>query len=150
MGLALFRRLYWAKAIGSEKKQPAEMLVEGTRVFHGCFQPLGDAVNLGRPSCPNWSLSSLIASSSRLENGKHKNRLILRSRIVKASRKARSICSCEPLTAVGSGTSHCPVMACPGHIGHSSLGALSETVHKNSRSGDPGYKNSSVLCLYTL
>jgi hypothetical protein len=46
-----------------------------------------------------------IANLSRLDKGKHRKRLIRRSRIVKTSRKARSSCSCERgETEVGSGT----------------------------------------------
>ena len=48
------------------------------------------------------SISFLMASVSRLDRGKHSNRLILRSRIMNASRKAFSICSGVPATAAGS------------------------------------------------
>src|SRR5712692_5743370 len=49
------------------------------------------------------SISFLMASLSKLDRGRQSSGLILRSRIMKASRKARSICSGVPATAAGSG-----------------------------------------------
>jgi hypothetical protein len=96
--------------------------------------------------CPISSISFFRDSLSRLD-GKDKRRLIRRSRIVKASRKARSICSCEPSTAAGSGIPQCTVMGCPGHIGHTSFAALSQTVITKSKCGASGFTNSSQLLL---
>ena len=48
---------------------------------------------------PMLSISRCSASLSRLANGRQRNKLILRSRIMKASRKARAICSCVPVAA---------------------------------------------------
>jgi hypothetical protein len=61
-------------------------------------------LHLGAYCRPMRSISFLMASVSRLDRGKHSNRLILRSRIINASRKAFSICSGAPATAAGSGT----------------------------------------------
>src|SRR4029077_18843082 len=59
---------------------------------------------LHRYFVPIRSISLLIASLSRLARGKLRNRPILRSRVIKASRNALAISSREPLTAAGSGT----------------------------------------------
>src|SRR5580700_8041904 len=53
---------------------------------------------------PMWSISFLIASLSRLANGRDTKRAILRSSIRNASRNAFSICPSLPSTAAGSGT----------------------------------------------
>src|SRR6266704_2927292 len=92
-------------------------------------------------------ISFWIASLSRLERGRLRNRLIRRSRIRYASRNARSICSGVPLTAAESGTPQCAVIGWPGHTGHTSAAALSQTVNTKSIFGAPGFANSSQLLL---
>src|ERR1700730_17489927 len=93
--------------------------------------------------CPIWSICFWIASLSRLASGRLRNKLIRRSRIRKASRKAFSTASREPLTAAGSGTPQCAVIGWPGQTGHTSLAALSHTVKTKSSFGAPGFANSS-------
>src|SRR5579859_1827746 len=97
--------------------------------------------------CPMRSICFWIASVSRLDSGKQRNNPILRSRIMKASRKAFSTASLEPFTAAGSGTPQCAVMGWPGHTGQISLAALSHTVKTKSSFGAPGFANSSQSLL---
>src|SRR5258705_8791133 len=96
---------------------------------------------------PIRSTAFCIARPSRLATGKLKRRLILRSRVTKASRNARSICSGVPSTAAGSGTPQWAVTGCPGHTGQISFAALSQTVNTKSIFGAPGFANSSQLLL---
>src|SRR5260370_1029453 len=93
-------------------------------------------------------ISFWIASLSKLEKGRLRNRLILRSRSRYASRKARSTCTGVPLTTAGSATPQCAVIGCPGQMGHISWAALSQTVKTKSIFGAPGLANSSQLLLH--
>src|SRR5208282_1053882 len=52
-----------------------------------------------------------------------------------------------PATAAGSGTPQCAVIGWPGHIGHTSFAALSQTVKTKFIFGAPGFANSSQLLL---
>ena len=88
-----------------------------------------------------------MASRSRLESGRLRNRLILRSSITNASRKAFSISSGVPSAAAGSSTPQCAVIGCPGHTGQISLAALSQTVKTKFIFGAPGAANSFQLLL---
>src|ERR1700739_3257571 len=97
--------------------------------------------------CPICSICFWIASLSRLARGRQRNKLILWSRTMKASRKAFSTCSREPFTAAGSGTPQCAVMGWPGQTGHTSLAALSQTVKTKSSFGAPCFANSSQSLL---
>src|SRR3979490_1296220 len=91
-----------------------------------------------------------MASWPRVERGRLRNEVILRSRIMKASRNARSICLGDSVTVAGSGTPQWAVMGCPGHTGQTSLAALSQTVKTKSIGGAPGLANSSQLLLRKL
>jgi len=97
------------------------------------------------------SSTSFFNDSLSIEaRGSERNRLILRSRIVKASRNARSSSCGEPCTAAGSGTPQCAVIGWPGQMGHTSFAALSHTVKTKSSFGAPGLENSSQLLLRKL
>src|SRR5262249_39694566 len=82
------------------------------------------------------------ARESRLDNGRANNKLMRLSNTVNASRNACCICSGVPTLAAGSGTPQCAVIGCPGHTGHTSFAALSQTVKTKSSSGAPGLANS--------
>ena len=75
------------------------------------------------------------------------NKLILRSSMKNASRKALAITSGVPCTAAGSGTPQCAVIGWPGQKGQTSFAALSQTVKTKSSLGAPGFVNSSQLLL---
>src|SRR5580765_1682062 len=116
-----------------EEKSPAELCCDtATESLH---------------SAPMRSISFLMASESRLLKGKHTKRLIRRSSMMYASRKARASCSGDPTTAAGSGTPQCAVIGWPGQTGHTSFAALSQTVNTKSSSGAPGFANSSHALL---
>ena len=89
------------------------------------------------------SSSLWIANCPNVESGKDRKRLIRRSRIENASRKARSISSGVPFTAAGSGIPQCAVIGCPGQNGQTSLAALSQTVKTKSIFGASAPANSS-------
>ena len=55
-----------------------------------------------------------------------------------ASLNASAISAGVPLAAAGSGIPQCAVIGCPGHNGHASAAALSQTVNTKSNSGAPG------------
>ena len=93
------------------------------------------------------STSFFSARRSSAARGRARKRLIRRSRIKNASRKARSISAASPRTAAGSGTPQCAVMGCPGQSGQISLAALSQTVKTKCIAGAPGRANSSQLLL---
>ena len=52
-----------------------------------------------------------------------------------------------PFAAAGSGTPQCAVMGWPGHTGHTSPAALSQTVRTKSICGASGLANSSQFLL---
>ena len=96
---------------------------------------------------PILSISFFSEKPSRVASGKLRNRPILRSSKKNASRKDFSSCSAVPFTAAGSGIPQCAVIGWPGHTGHTSFAALSQTVKTKSRLGAPGCANSSQLLL---
>src|SRR5262249_13193713 len=59
-----------------------------------------------------------------------------------ASLNARAISAGQPSTPPGSGTPQCAVIGCPGHPGHASPAALSQTVKTKSSAGALGLANS--------
>src|SRR5437016_2614346 len=96
---------------------------------------------------PILSIFCLSASRSRLAKGRERNKLIRRSSMKKALRKARSTSSVVPSTAAGSGMPQCAVMGCPGQTGQTSLAALSQIVKTKWSGGAPGRENSSQALL---
>src|SRR5215469_18308958 len=93
------------------------------------------------------SISFLSERRSIDASGRERKRLILRSSATKASRYALEICSEFPFTPAGSGTPQWAVNGCPGHTGHTSLAALSQTVKTKSSFGASVLENSSQLLL---
>ena len=105
------------------------------------------SIDLLTPDLINFALDGFALMRSCDDRGKARNKLIRLSRIENASRKARSICSCVPTTAAGSGTLHRAVKGCPGQTGHASSAALSHTVKTKCILGASGLANSSQLLL---
>lgn len=87
------------------------------------------------------------ASFSRLASGNARKRLMRRSIVAKASRKARSNTSGASPANPGSGNPQCAVTGRPGQMGHGSLAALSHSVKTKSILGASGPANSSQLLL---
>src|SRR6202035_693400 len=79
----------------------------------------------------------------RVDSGRLRNRLILRSSRKNASRKALATCSSDPRTAAGSATPQCAVIGWPGHTRQTSLAALSHTVNTKASLGAPAREYSS-------
>src|SRR5208283_4543600 len=98
-------------------------------------------------SRPMRVTSFLRARALRLASGRLRNKAMRRSRVTKASRKARSIWSGVPTAAAGSGTPQCAVTGWPGQRGQTSAAALSQTVKTKFIRGAPGLANSSQLLL---
>src|ERR1700722_7483607 len=96
---------------------------------------------------PIASTSFCKEKRSRVESGRLRKKLILRSSRKNASRNAFSTCSRVPCTAAGSGMPQCAVIGWPGHTGHTSFAALSQTVKTKSSLGASRLANSSQLLL---
>src|ERR1700739_1475191 len=99
-------------------------------------------------SLPMLSISFFTERLSRVDSGRLKNRLILRSSRKNASRKALGTLSSDPCTAAGSAPPQCAVIGWPGHTGQTSLAALSQTVNTKSSLGVPAreYSSQELLC----
>src|SRR5262249_43804008 len=88
--------------------------------------------------CPISLSLACSESASRLRIGSAV-KMPMRWRSIRyVSLNAKAISASEPLASAGSGTPQCAVIGWPGHNGHASPAALSQTVNTKSSAGAPG------------